>query len=50
MGSSIAGSIGGLAWTHGGWNGVAAYASLLVLAGLGIALKLRTIMPVASAS
>ncbi|WP_081907524.1 MULTISPECIES: MFS transporter [Luteibacter] len=50
MGSSIAGSVGGLAWTHGGWNGVAGYAALLVLGGLAIALKLRTLTPSASAS
>lgn len=50
MGSSIAGSLGGLAWTHGGWNGVAWYVAVLVLAGLGIALKLRTLRPLTSAS
>lgn len=50
MGSSIAGSIGGLAWNHGGWNGVAIYAAVLILAGLAVALKLRTLTPLASAS
>jgi YNFM family putative membrane transporter len=48
MGSSIAGSIGGLAWTYAGWNGVATYVALLVLAGLAIALKLRRLRPSAS--
>ncbi|WP_213948005.1 MFS transporter [Luteibacter sp. dw_328] len=48
MGSSIAGSIGGLAWTYAGWNGVATYVALLVLAGLAIALKLRRLTPSAS--
>lgn len=41
MGSSIAGSLGGLAWTHAGWAGVAGYVTLLVLGGLAVALKLR---------
>jgi YNFM family putative membrane transporter len=50
MGSSIAGSLGGLAWTYAGWNGVAMYAAMLVLAGLVIALKLRTLKPSASAA
>lgn len=50
MGSSIAGSLGGIAWTQGGWNGVAGYVAVLVLLGLGIALKLRRLTPSASAS
>ena len=50
MGSSIAGSIGGLAWVYGGWNGVACYVTVLVLAGLAIALKLRKLTPSASAA
>ncbi|WP_250877754.1 MFS transporter [Luteibacter anthropi] len=45
MGSSIAGSLGGFAWTHAGWNGVAAYVGVLVLAGLAIAMKLRRLVP-----
>ncbi|WP_448099455.1 MFS transporter [Luteibacter yeojuensis] len=50
MGSSIAGSLGGIAWTHAGWNGVVGYVAVLVLLGLGIALKLRRLTPLASAS
>ena len=50
MGSSVAGSLGGLAWTYAGWNGVATYVALLVLAGLAIALKLRRLTPSASAA
>ncbi|NID14063.1 MFS transporter [Luteibacter yeojuensis] len=50
MGSSVAGSLGGLAWTHGGWNGVVCYAAALVVAGLAIALRLRGLTPSASAS
>lgn len=41
MGSSVAGSLGGLAWTHAGWKGVAIYVAALVLVGLAVALKLR---------
>ncbi|QWT22569.1 MFS transporter [Bacillus sp. NP157] len=48
MGSSIAGSLGGVAWVHAGWPGVAIYVAILVLAGLVIALKLRAIKPSAS--
>jgi YNFM family putative membrane transporter len=50
MGSSIAGSLGGIFWTHAGWNGVACYATVLVIAGFAIALKLRTLKPSASAA
>jgi len=50
MGSSIAGSLGGIAWTWGGWNGVAGYVAVLVLAGLAIALKLRNVTPSASSA
>jgi len=50
MGSSIAGSLGGIAWTWGGWNGVVVYVAVLVLAGLAIALKLRAVTPFASAA
>ncbi|SEM98932.1 MFS transporter, YNFM family, putative membrane transport protein [Luteibacter sp. UNCMF331Sha3.1] len=50
MGSSIAGSLGGIAWTWGGWNGVVGYVAVLVLAGLAIALKLRAVTPFASAA
>jgi YNFM family putative membrane transporter len=50
MGSSIAGSLGGIFWTHAGWNGVACYVAVLVVAGLAIALKLRALRPSASAA
>ncbi|UPG96001.1 MFS transporter [Luteibacter aegosomatissinici] len=48
MGSSIAGSLGGVFWTHGGWHGVAIYVTVLVLAGLVIAIKLRGLKPQAA--
>jgi len=44
LGSSILGSAGGFAWTTGAWPGVALFTGLLVLAALGIAMRLR--MPV----
>ena len=47
MGSSIAGSLGGFAWTHAGWNGVAVYVGVLVVAGLVVSLKLRRLEPLA---
>jgi YNFM family putative membrane transporter len=49
MGSSIAGSAGGLAWVHAGWDGVVVYVSLLVAVGLAIALKLRKLAPLTAA-
>jgi YNFM family putative membrane transporter len=50
MGSSIAGSLGGVFWTHGGWRGVAIYVAVLVTAGLAIAIKLRGLKPQPAAS
>lgn len=47
LGSSIAGSLGGFAWTHAGWNGVATYVGVLVVAGLVVSLKLRRLEPLA---
>lgn len=40
LGSSVAGSIGGLAWARFGWHGVLVFTSTLTLAGLGIAVRL----------
>lgn len=39
-GASIVGSSGGWVWRHAGWNGVAAYAGLLFVIVLGIAMLL----------
>jgi YNFM family putative membrane transporter len=44
-GSSILGSIGGLAWTRGAWNGVALYACGLAALALLIALRLTAVKP-----
>jgi YNFM family putative membrane transporter len=43
LGSSILGTIGGVAWTHFAWEGVAAYGVALVLAALAIAARLARI-------
>lgn len=47
MGSSVLGSVGGLAWTHGGWAGVTAFTGALIAVGLVIALRLRHVEPLA---
>ncbi|WBO21288.1 MFS transporter [Sphingomonas abietis] len=41
MGSSVLGSVGGLAWGQAGWHGIVAYAGLLVILGLLISGYLR---------
>lgn len=45
VGSSLLGSAGGFAWTLGGWNGVAAFATCLGLGVLGLALVLGRSKP-----
>ncbi|MBQ4853939.1 MFS transporter [Rhodanobacter sp. B2A1Ga4] len=45
MGSSIAGASGGLFYASHGWNGVALFVGLLVLAGLLVALRLFRLPP-----
>ena len=45
MGSSVAGASGGLFYAAHGWNGVAAFTGMLVLAGLAIALGLIRLKP-----
>jgi YNFM family putative membrane transporter len=47
LGSSIGGSVGGLAFTGSGWSGLTAYAGVFVLAVIGIALTLRRLPPIA---
>ncbi|MER2605384.1 MAG: MFS transporter [Siculibacillus sp.] len=41
LGSSIAGSTGGLAWTHAGWPGVAAFVAVLLAGQMVLAVRLR---------
>lgn len=45
MGSSLAGAGGGLFYASHGWNGVAAFVGVLVVAGLWVAWRLRGLVP-----
>ena len=48
-GSSAGGAVGGIAFDHLGWTGLAGYVSLLLLGALGLALVLRRVpAPVAA--
>ena len=48
LGSSVAGSAGGLVWARFGWSGVVALVASLVAAGLLICLRLAFLAPIAS--
>jgi YNFM family putative membrane transporter len=45
LGSSVLGSIGGIAWTHGGWNGVMLFVGGLSLLAILAAVRLAWIRP-----
>ena len=45
-GSSVGGTVGGLAFDRLGWLGVVGYVALLLTAGLALALGLRRVTPV----
>jgi YNFM family putative membrane transporter len=45
LGSSTLGSVGGLAWTHGGWAGVTTFTLALTGAALIVALRLLNVTP-----
>ncbi len=45
MGSSVLGSAGGIAWTHGGWHGVVAFCIALSLSALIVGFLLFRIRP-----
>ena len=47
LGSSVLGSAGGIAWTRGGWPGVALLCGTLTLVAVAVALWLRTVPPLA---
>lgn len=40
LGSSLAGTLGGVAWHYGGWNGIGAFIGALLIAALAVAVKL----------
>ena len=41
FGASLFGTLGGFAWTHGGWNGVAIFASIIFAVAFAVGLRLR---------
>ena len=45
MGGGILGSVGGFAWTHGGWPGVAAFTGGLIALAVLIGMRLARILP-----
>lgn len=47
MGSSVLGSAGGYAWSHGGWSGVTVFSGALVALALLIAVRLYRVRPLA---
>jgi len=47
MGSSVLGSVGGLAWGRAGWPGVIGFIALLIVGGLAMAVRLGRIAPLA---
>ncbi|TBU97200.1 MFS transporter [Stutzerimonas kirkiae] len=46
LGSSVAGTLGGLFWQSAGWNGVGLFISMLLLVSLGVALHLARLREV----
>ncbi|SDG76784.1 MFS transporter [Pseudomonas abietaniphila] len=46
-GSSVAGTGGGVFWHYAGWNGIGVFIGLVLLAALGVALKLAKVQPLA---
>jgi len=47
VGSSVAGTGGGMFWHYGGWNGIGQFIGILLLMALGAALKLARVKPLA---
>lgn len=45
VGSSVAGTGGGVFWHYAGWNGIGVFIGLVLLAALGVALKLAKVQP-----
>jgi MFS transporter, YNFM family, putative membrane transport protein len=44
-GSSVAGPLGGTAWTAGGWTDVMAFAAVMLAVALAVAMRMRTMPP-----
>jgi YNFM family putative membrane transporter len=47
VGSSVAGTGGGVFWHYAGWNGIGVFIGLVLLTALGVALKLAKVQPLA---
>jgi YNFM family putative membrane transporter len=45
VGSSAVGTLGGVFWTHGGWSGVSALVTSLLVVALALAIWLMTVPP-----
>jgi YNFM family putative membrane transporter len=45
LGSSVGGTLGGLTYSAGGWNGVTVYSAAFIVAVIGIGLTLRRLEP-----
>jgi YNFM family putative membrane transporter len=45
LGQSVMGSLGGFAWSHGGWPGETALLAVTILAALAISLRLTRLQP-----
>lgn len=47
VGSSVAGTAGGVFWHYGGWNGIGLFIGVLLLVALVVALRLAKLQPLA---
>ncbi|WP_226504208.1 MFS transporter [Pseudomonas sp. MWU16-30317] len=47
VGSSVAGTLGGVAWHYAGWNGIGAFIGALLVIALAVAAKLAKLQPLA---
>jgi YNFM family putative membrane transporter len=48
VGSSVAGTGGGVFWHYAGWNGIGLFVGVLLLIALGVALRLAKLQPLAA--
>jgi YNFM family putative membrane transporter len=45
VGSSVAGTLGGVAWHYAGWNGIGLFIGTLLVIALAVAAKLAKLQP-----
>ncbi len=50
VGSSVAGTLGGVAWHYGGWNGVGVFIGVLLSLALVVAARLAKLQPLGTAT